>query len=206
MLVVGAEGDTVVYTVQVFYRYYGRYYLKPTQRYTGIIQVLHRYYCRYYLKATQSTQLVWPDMVATRVAWATSYILMEPSSLPVRSLWLSGLKARDLGNAAFSLVHDPIPSFSLVHVPIPGFSLAHVPGFLLVHVPDGHGVALQGVQQFPRLHVEDSDDAVDGAARQILAVAGVGEGEGELSLGVQLVLPLARRHTVQVHLTLHVIP
>ena len=58
------------------------------------------------------TQLVWPDIVAMRAAWTTSYlqqinehvasmwkpysyILIDPSSEPVRSLWLSGLKARD---------------------------------------------------------------------------------------------------------------
>ena len=55
---------------------------------------------------------------------------------------------------------------------------------------DGHGVALEGLDHFAGGHLEDVDDAVDGAARDVLPVRGVRDGEGELAPRVQHLIPV----------------
>jgi hypothetical protein len=40
-------------------------------------------------------------------------------------------------------------------------------------LPDLHGVSFEGVDEFGRGHVEDGDDAVDGAAGNVLSIRGL---------------------------------
>jgi hypothetical protein len=40
-------------------------------------------------------------------------------------------------------------------------------------LPDLHGVSFEGVDKFGRGHVEDGDDAVDGATGNVLSIRGL---------------------------------